>query len=78
MTVIKLLPEGSTLIRDSFVPVIPGMLVGTYHINKVVANGESDTNDTGRKVTFIFHLLSNSDTSSYHDHDSSMFLLGVP
>ena len=51
--VIKLLPKGSTLSKDCFILVIPGMLVGTSHIYKVVANGEPDIDDAGRKVTII-------------------------
>ena len=74
---IKFLPKGSTFVHDRFALMIPCMLVSTDHIDKVCSNRKSHPEKPGREITFILHLFRNRDTSSYQDHNSSMFLLGV-
>ena len=74
---IKFLPKGSTFVQDRFVRMIPCMLVCTDHIDKVGSNRKSHPEKRGREITFILHLFRNCDTSSYQDHNYSMFLFGV-
>ena len=74
---IEFLPKGSSLVQDCFVLKIPGMLVCTDHIDKVGTNRESHPEKPGGEVTFILHFFRNRDTSTYQDHNSSMFLFGV-